>query len=893
MAKTRLYELARELGVENKILIDACEQIGFEGKGSHSSSLSDDEAEKVRRFVIRSAVSGKGQKEREITKDGATLAVKRVGTVIRRRKKSEEEEEAAALAAAEAEQVDQTQDEENDFQVEADEELVASSEVEAAEVNQEISEDPEQIQEQAASATDYEELPTLDISVVDSEEIGIDELRRKHDVRAPKILGKIELPRERVVVKETRAKAPATTTTPGGDTGSAKEDRTRGKGKRGKEVVISDDDDGFGRRGDRKKKKQILGKGDLLDYGNERSPRRGGKKEKKAKDKDDQTGDIVQGVITVKVDGEISVGELSKSMGVKAGEVLKYLMSLGMMTTINQLLDFDTAALVADEFGVECVNVAVDYDEMVRFQQTEDAPEDLQSRPPVVTVMGHVDHGKTSLLDAIRKTQVASGEAGGITQHIGAYTVTVPSGGRVTFLDTPGHEAFTQMRARGAEVTDIVILIVAADDGVMPQTIEAINHAKAANVPIIVAINKMDKPDANPDKIKAQIADYGLVPEDWGGDTIIAPLSAHTGLGLPELLENLALQSEILELKANPNRPAVGTVVESKIDRGRGPVMTILIKNGTLRKGDFFIAGSVSGRVRALVGSDGKPLDEAGPSIAVEVLGASSVPDAGDDFLIFADEQQAKAIADERAAKKRQRELAERSGVSAMKSGGFTLERLSEMVTSGEVQELALIIKADVQGSVEALAGALQQLSNDQVRINIIHKAVGGVSENDVQLSSASKALIIGFNVRADSRAAALAESEGIEIVYSRVIYELVDTVKSVMTGLLAPEFKEKSLARAEVRQTFRVPKLGLIAGCYVLEGKVERGAKVRLLRDNTIVFEGKMASLRRFKEDVKEVAAGYECGIGVEGYQDIKDGDVIEIFKVEEVKATLLPGNA
>jgi translation initiation factor IF-2 len=514
----------------------------------------------------------------------------------------------------------------------------------------------------------------------------------------------------------------------------------------------------------------------------------------------------------------------------------------------------------------------------------QDDPADLKLRPPVVTVMGHVDHGKTSLLDAIRETAVTSGEFGGITQHIGAYNVKLSTGGSVTFLDTPGHEAFTAMRSRGAQITDIVVLVVAANDGVMPQTIEAINHAKAAGVPIIVAINKMDLENANPEKVINQLAEHELVPEEWGGSTLVCKLSAHTREGLDNLLENLHLQAEVLELRANPNRAAIGTVIESKVDKGRGPVISVLVHNGTLKKGDSFVAGAVSGKVRALVSDDGTSVEEAGPSIPVEVLGVGASAIAGDDFVVMSSDSQARKVAEDRAQRKRRKELAT-SNASSAAGGPLTLESFSQKVSdSVEIKELPLIIKADVQGSVEAVADALADLSNEEVKVNIIHKGVGAISENDVQLASASKAVLVAFNIRPDARALVLIEQEGIIVQYSRVIYDLVDSVGEALRGKMSPKFQEKTLGHVEVRQTFRVPKMGMVAGSYVTDGVVPRNSLVRVLRDGIVVHEGKLASLRRFKEDVKEVSTGYECGIGLQGFADIKDGDVLEVYKVEEI---------
>ncbi len=579
----------------------------------------------------------------------------------------------------------------------------------------------------------------------------------------------------------------------------------------------------------------------------------------------------------VKMAEVISVGELAKRMGIKASEVIKKLMDLGVVATINQYIDVDTAILVASEFGYEVESTGLQVADLI--EEVEDRPEDLKPRPPVVTVMGHVDHGKTSLLDAIRKTNVTGGEAGGITQHIGAYHVHLDKGD-ITFLDTPGHEAFTAMRARGAKVTDIVILVVAADDGVMPQTVEAINHAKAAGVPIVVAINKIDLPDANPERVKQALTEYGLVPEEWGGDTIFVEVSAKKGIGIKDLLEYILLQAEMLELKANPNKPAKGTIIESKLERGRGPVATVLVQEGTLRVGDVCVAGVHAGRVRALINERGERIKEAGPSMPVEVLGLSGVPEAGDSFNVVKDEVVARKIVEIRMAKQKEKELAKTSKVS--------LQDLYDRIEKGDIKELNVVVKGDVQGSVEAVTEALKKLGTDKVKVQVIHSGVGGVSENDVMLASASNAIIIGFNVRAEAKARELAEREGVDIRFYSVIYDLVEDVKKAMEGLLEPTYREEFLGMAEVRQIFNVPKVGVVAGCYVTKGKITRGSNIRLIRDNIVVYEGKLASLKRFKEDVKEVAAGYECGLAIENYKDIKVGDVIEAYTLEKVASTL-----
>ncbi|SMC20396.1 bacterial translation initiation factor 2 (bIF-2) [Desulfacinum hydrothermale DSM 13146] len=586
----------------------------------------------------------------------------------------------------------------------------------------------------------------------------------------------------------------------------------------------------------------------------------------------------------IRIDEAITVANLAKQMGVKATEIIKKLLLLGLPANINQAIDFDAAALVASEFGYEVEKAGFEEEDIL--QATEDKPEDLQPRPPVVTVMGHVDHGKTSLLDAIRHTNVIDGEAGGITQHIGAYFVEM-DGGRITFLDTPGHEAFTAMRARGAKVTDLVILVVAADDGVMQQTIEAINHSKAAQVPIMVAINKIDKPNANVDRVKRELAEHGLIPEEWGGDTTMVEISAKKRMGIEELMEMVLLQAELLELKANPNKPARGRVIEAKLDKGRGPVATVLVQEGTLREGDVYVCGTYFGRVRSLFDDKGRRISEAGPSVPVEVLGLSGVPNAGDDFIVLADEKQAKQVAEHRQMKHREKELS--------RSTKVTLERLYEQIQEGQIKEVNVILKSDVQGSLEAIRDSIQKLSTQEVKVSLIHAGTGAISEGDVMLASASNAIIIGFNVRADAKAQELAEQEQVDIRYYDVIYQIISDIKEAMVGLLEPDYREEVLGRVEVRQTFHISRIGTVAGCYVTDGKVERNAKVRLIRDGVVVWDGKLASLKRFKDDVREVSAGFECGITIENFNDIKVGDQIEVYKMVEVKPTLGPedGNA
>jgi translation initiation factor IF-2 len=579
----------------------------------------------------------------------------------------------------------------------------------------------------------------------------------------------------------------------------------------------------------------------------------------------------------IKISESISVGELAKRLGIKANDLIKSLMKMGMMVTINHQLDFDTAVILASEYEYEVENVAVDLDEIL--ESTVDAPETLVNRPPVVTIMGHVDHGKTSLLDAIREANVIAGEAGGITQHIGAYDVEL-NGRKITFLDTPGHEAFTAMRARGAKVTDIVVLVVAADDGVMPQTKEAINHSKAAGVPIIVAINKIDKVGAKPDRVKQELTEQGIVSSDWGGDVTMVEVSAKQRTNLEGLLEMILLQADLMELTANPDKLAKGTIVEGKLDKGRGPVATVLVQEGTLKTGDYCVVGVHSGRVRAMQNDRGEKVTEAGPSMPVELVGLSGVPDAGDIFVAMKDEKQAKEIATLRQIKMREVEFAKHTKLS--------LDDLYKRIQSGEVKDLNVVVKGDVQGSVEAVSETLRKLSTDAVRLNVIHSAVGAVTETDVNLAAASNAVIIGFNVRPEVKAQGHAEREGVDIRLYSIIYDAVEDVKKAMEGLLAPTFKEKFLGRVEIRDVFSVPKIGNVAGCYVTDGKMVRNAQVRLLRDNVVMYEGKMSSLRRFKDDVKDVASGYECGIGLENYHDIKVGDIIEAFEMEKIATKL-----
>ena len=578
----------------------------------------------------------------------------------------------------------------------------------------------------------------------------------------------------------------------------------------------------------------------------------------------------------VKIPDEITVGELASRMKKTAGEVIKCLMMNGIMAGINQTIDFDTAEYVATEMGCKVEKeVTVTIEERI-IDDHVDTAEELETRAPVVVVMGHVDHGKTSTLDAIRKTSVTTGEAGGITQHIGAYTVDV-NGNMVTFLDTPGHAAFTSMRARGAKSTDIAILVVAADDGIMPQTVESINHAKAAGVPIIVAINKMDKPTANPDKIKEQLTKYDLIPEEWGGETIIVPISAKTGMGLDDLLEMVILTAEVQELKANPNRRAKGVVIEARLDKNRGPVATLLVQNGTLNQGDIVIAGTSVGRVRVMTNDKGRTVKTAGPSVPVEITGLAEVPAPGDEFNAVTDERMARELVEQR------RQAQKDAAAKAMQK--VTLDNLFAKMQEGEMKELPLIVKADVQGSAEAIKASLEKISNEEVRVRVIHAGVGAINESDILLASTSGAIIIGFNVRPDSGAQASAQRTNVDMRFYRVIYDAIDEIEAAMKGMLAPKFEEVVIGHAEVRMTYKVSAIGTIAGCMVKDGKITRDAQVRILRDNIVIHEGEVGSLQRFKDAVKEVTAGYECGMSIAKYNDIKEGDIFECFTMQEVK--------
>lgn len=893
MAKMRVYELAKELGVENKIIIAKAQDLGYSSVRSHSNSLDPDEADALRRSFIREAIGTRPDVEIiktrvDETGQTSTIVERRKGDVVRRRQRPSEKkssadsiivrrratEESAPVAEAPVENIveEQTAVSEKSEGATALKAADALFQDKPVAVEDTAAESPvEEIEQVAADA--------VEADVAREEESAVDAAVEEETTKTvgPKILGRIELPQKRVKPKLERAvKAPARTVVfkeAEPEEEDSDDDRKRGGKKRGK-----------------RSRKRELSVGDLVDY--ERRGVKGGKRSrgKKGRDEEQQAFDAAQEAgptraskRVVKMAGEaIQVGELASQLSVKAGEVIAKLIELGVMATINQSIDQDTATLVADEFGFTLEFTGFDETDILGLVAEENVEGTLESRPPVVTVMGHVDHGKTSLLDFIRSSTVATKEHGGITQHIGAYHVELKERGMISFVDTPGHAAFTQMRARGAQITDIVILVVAADDGVMPQTVEALNHAKAAGVPIIVAVNKIDKPDANPDRPKQQLSDHGLIAEDWGGDTMFFPVSALTGQGIDELLEGVLLLAEIKELKASPNSRVRGTIIEARQEIGRGTVATVLVQSGTLKVGDIFVAGAEYGRVRSMVDYVGNRLETAGPSMPVEITGLNGIPTAGDDFIVVEEEVKAREVASRRAEHIRHKEALNLGG------GPISLEEFARMAQQEEVAELNLIVKADVQGSLEAVIDATQKASTDKVKVKVVHGAVGGVNESDVQLAIASKALIVGFGVRGEPRALTEAENKGIEVRFYRIIYELIDDVKGAMAGLLAPIKKEVHLGRAEVRDTFSVPKIGMVAGCYVTDGNIKRGSKLRLLRDSIVVYEGKMLNLRRFKEDVKEVQSGYECGISIDGYNDIKTGDVIEAFEIKEEAATL-----
>ena len=895
MGKTRVHLLAKELGIETKDLIAQLDKLGMRGRKAQSA-MEDDEVTRVRAAlaaqekpqvhigeerviarVVKSEEEGQGSIEAR-----ETVVERRVRTNVIRRRTSRVEvappeivEEAAAPARAPEVTPEPTLRAElppaepiiDEAPVEAtvedrlaNEQALSSEPVGEAAIPETIPDAIDATAERPMPAPEPAPIPPR-VPAVEPESM---EALQRTAPRSARILGRIDLKQAtRVEPAPTPVlRRPAPGTTPANGVGA-----TPGEPSTGEEKPKA------GRH-----KKRVVKKQDVLE--SREKEVRGGRviprKKRVMPGKEVRRTEITvprASKRVIKISEVITVADLSREMGVKAGEVIKKLMGMGMMATINQVLDADTATLIASEFDHQVENVAFDADSALEESPIGADEEEaaLQSRPPVITIMGHVDHGKTSLLDAIRSTHVTAQEHGGITQHIGAYHVQV-DGRSVTFLDTPGHEAFTAMRARGAQVTDIVVLVVAADDGVMPQTVEAINHARAAEVPIIVAVNKIDRPDANLEKVKKGLAEHGLAAEDWGGDTVFAPVSAKTQEGIPHLLEMLQLQADILELKANPEKLARGTIVEAKLDRGRGPVATVLVQEGTLRVGDAFVCGVFYGKVRAMIDDHGQKVDVAPPSFPVEILGLQGVPLAGDSFVAVADEAKARQVAEFRQGKQRETEL--------VKSSKVSLDDLYSQIKAGDVKELRVVLKADVQGSVEAVSDALTRMSTGDVKLKVLHGSVGGITESDILLAAASNAIVIGFNVRPESKGAALAAKEGVDVRLYTIIYEVVADVRAAMEGLLEPTFREQVFGRVEIRQIFNIAGVGAIAGCSVTEGKIARGNLVRLLRDQVVVHEGKLASLKRFKDDVREVTSGYECGLSLEGFHDLKQGDVVEAFE-------------
>lgn len=881
MPRKRVHELAKDLDLDPKDLIAKLDKLGIRNKRSQSS-LTDDELERVRAEVASEEKPSIAVGDERVTHgvEGQTVVERRVRTNVIRRRTTRVEPTPYAESAGLDEPLPMHTESFESFESFATPEPLAeplpppppapaaAPPAPASEVVIEAAPPPA---EPITVEPPPPPPPPARPAVAKAPEIPPAPMME--GLRGPRVLGRIDLRKTETPPPTARRAAPT----------EAGRERPRPEGA---EPVAAPAETEEGKP--RKKKRKVIRKPEfqeLSDQDRRRSklPRKKralpGKEQKKTEITTPRASKRV-----VRISEVITVGELAKAMGVKAGEIIKKLMDSGMMATINQVLDFDTASLIASDFEYNVENVAFDAESVLEEGHETQADEHMQPRPPVVTIMGHVDHGKTSLLDAIRQTNVTAQEAGGITQHIGAYSVDV-HGKQVTFLDTPGHEAFTAMRARGAKVTDIVVLVVAADDGVMPQTVEAINHARAANVPIIVAINKIDKPEANIDRIKQNLTDYGLVAEDWGGDTICVPVSAKTKEGVPQILEMLLLQAEVLELKANPDKLARGTIVEAKLDRGRGPVATVLVQEGTLKGGDPFVCGGNYGRVRAMVDDKGRKVEAAGPSTPVEILGLQGIPDAGNSFVAVADEATARQVAEHRRGKQRE--------ASLVKTAKVSLEDLYQQIQAGDVKELRVVIKADVQGSVEALSDALSRLSTDEVRLNVLHASVGGITESDVLLASASNAVVIGFNVRPEAKATEIAEREGVDVRLYTVIYDALNDVRDAMEGLLEPTVREKTVGRAEVRQVFNIPSAGVVAGSFVVDGKITRNASARLVRDHVVVYTGKVTSLRRFKEDAREVQSGYECGIGLENYQDVKTGDTIEVFETERVARRLTPATA
>jgi len=870
MAKIRIYELARDLNMTNKLLLEKLRDMDISVK-SHMSSLDAGIVSQIKKRIF-------GLKEKEVEETRIKP------TVIRRRRKPVPEEPIQLETAAEPEvRPDEAEVVEQPDQKILEEEVAPKAE--EAEDNAIV---------QIDAAIEKEEQKPKQPVVAKRKKPPVAKKVKPKKTKKEKAAKIIKLPlkplpKEEVPEVEKVTKLPPKSkvtklplpSDPALDRKAPTKDipvKDKKKKKKVRRVEEPVRDKKFFKKKISFRRKEVV-EGDDLYVKTHRG--RKGRKAAKAKAAVTHQKPLITTPKAIKrrikIDDTIALSDLAKRMGIKASEMILKLMGLGVMATVNQIIDFDTAMLVASEFDYELEKASFE-EEAVLIVEKDD-PDKLIERPPVVTIMGHVDHGKTSLLDVIRKTKVTENEAGGITQHIGAYYVSTDKG-QVIFLDTPGHEAFTEMRARGAKVTDLVILVVAADDGVMPQTIEAINHSTAAEVPIIVAINKIDKTNADPERVQRELADVGLVPEDWGGDTIFVNVSAKENRGIDDLLEMILLQAEILELKANPDKLAAGHVVEAKLDSGRGPVATVLIQQGTLNIHDPVVCGIHHGKVRALLNDRGLQVISAGPSMPVEIIGLAGVPNAGDELIALTDEKNAKQVSAHRVQKQRSKELARTSRLS--------LEKLYEQMQEGEVKDLNIILKADVHGSIEALRDSLTKLSNEEVRINVIHAATGTMTESDISLAAVSDAIIIGFNVRPSSKVQALAGEENVDMRFYNVIYDVINDVKNAIVGMMSSTFEERILGKAEVREVFHVPKIGAIAGCYVTEGKIERGQPARILRDWVVFYDGTISSLRRFKDDTKEVQSGYECGIGIENYNDVKVGDIIECYYLEEIRPEL-----
>ncbi len=881
MSRIRIYELAKEAGMSSKVLADKLLEQGYDIKG-HSSTVDDETAEKIRHTILKSTDTELVEKR---------ISAKAGSTVIRRRAKAIKKPKAEEVPP-EVEEIDTEADivAVDDAKVKAGQEEESPELVESV-VKEEIAAVSEEVSEENGeeiTPTESEAIDKETDQVVEKEKKPAEKekVEKKSAVRkgVARVVGTIELPEEKVVPARPRKKGgkppqrKPRAAAAAQDPAPAREEAGKGKKKGKKGTQPDKNKDDVRRRSGKKGQKNVRFTHFANDYQGGYGGKRGKKGGKRRPKAVSPPSEMKASKKRFKVYDTISIGDLAQRMKVKASDVIAKLMGLGVMATINQTVDTDTAMIIASDFGYEAEQ-GITEELGVQMLNESESGGDKQPRSPVVTVMGPVDHGKTSILDAIRKTDVAEGEAGGITQHIGAYHVR-SNAGDVTFVDTPGHAAFTEMRSRGAQVTDIVILVVAADDGVMDQTREAISHAQAAGVPIIVAVNKIDKDNADIDRVKRELAELDLSPEEWGGETMYCETSAKQNVGINELMEMIQLQAEILELEADTDRKARGRVIEAQLHKGRGAVATVLIQDGTIRTGEHFVVGQYSGKVRAMLDFKGKTIQQAGPSIPVEIQGLNGVPSAGDEFVVVTDEKMAKSVSQVRALKVRESELGANTKIS--------LDKLFEQMSEGEVRELRVVLRADVQGTLEAFAKAAEELSTKAIKVRVLHEGTGTITESDILLASASDAIIIGFNVRPNVKVKELAEKENVDVRSYDVIYHALDDIRKAMVGMLEPTFEEDVIGLAEVRETFHVPKIGTIAGCAVVDGKIQRNAGVRVLRDGVVIYTGKIESLRRFKDDVKEVVSGYECGIGVEKFNDIKVGDNLEAYLMVEVEATL-----